>query len=119
MERNWNLVRDILSGLETKQTTQEALQPTDLPEYDAEIVSYHIKLLDEACLIEGRCAGSLNAPLSCFAIRLTWEGHEFLDEIRSDTVWNKATEVLTDKGISLSFETIGMAVKSVVSNMLN
>lgn len=36
------------------------------------------------------------------SIKLTWEGHEFLDAAREDTRWNKAKEVAAKTG-SLTF----------------
>ena len=49
-----------------------------------------------------------------FAQRLTWEGHEFLDSIRSDTVWTKTKKRFTEKGIDMSFD----LVKSVAQVMV-
>jgi len=119
MERNWELVRKILLALEAKQSTRESLNPEEIEGFDSEVVSYHILILDEAGLVEANCSQAFTAPLNCFGERLTWEGHEFLDEIRSDTVWKNTKSLLKDKGIALSFEAIGMAVKTVISSMLS
>lgn len=118
MKRDWELIREILIALENLPSTQTFLEPKMLERYDPEIVSYHIQILDEAGLIEGHCHKSLNAPLRCWANRLTWHGHEFLDEIKSDTIWNKTKEVLKEKGIDLSFDTITSGVKIVLESML-
>ena len=117
MKRDWELVRKILTALESKSSTQDILNPKEVEGYNEETVSYHIQLLIEAGLIEGTCSKVLNAPLHCVAYRLTWGGHEFIDEIRTDTVWNKVKRILTDKGIELSFESIKIAVKAVISDV--
>ncbi|WP_265754876.1 DUF2513 domain-containing protein [Avibacterium sp. 21-594] len=52
------------------------------------------------------------------AINLTWQGHEFLDKIRSDTAWNKIKQIIKTKGIDLSFEAIKLAGKSLLVSLL-
>ena len=37
---------------------------------------------------------------------LTWQGHEFLDTITNQTVWNRVMSKLQDKGGSASFEVV-------------
>ena len=43
-------------------------------------------------------------PKHFIATRLTWEGHEFLDSIRNDTVWKKIKDTVKEKGVQLSYE---------------
>jgi len=119
MKRDWELVREILATVEDLENTQSVLRASDLEGYDPEIVSYHMKLLDEAGLIEAECNQPMNGPLSCFATRLTWEGHEFIDQIRSDTVWNKTKSMLSEKGIDLSFEVIKFLAPMIIRSMFN
>jgi len=38
--------------------------------------------------------------------RMTWEGHEFLDNARNETVWKKVTAIVAAKGGSVSFEVL-------------
>ena len=37
---------------------------------------------------------------------LTWKGHEFLDTIRSKSVWEKIKSAALEKGLELTFDTI-------------
>lgn len=39
-------------------------------------------------------------------ISLTWEGHEFLDAARNNTVWRKVLQLVKDKGASVPFEVV-------------
>jgi len=109
MTRDWELVREILVKLEEKNDTKGGLRPEEFQSHSREVVSYHIKLLIQAGLVEGKCSEALGAPLYCFADSLTWEGHTFLDNIRNDNVWNKVKTVLKNKGIELTFESIKIA----------
>ncbi|MNG17028.1 hypothetical protein D3C84_1009860 [compost metagenome] len=59
------------------------------------MVSYHVRLLDEAGLLDALDTGGMN----CFKwqpTRLTYNGHEFLDIIRDDEVW-KLTKTGAEK----------------------
>ena len=37
---------------------------------------------------------------------LTWDGHEFLDKVRNESVWRKIRDVITSKGGSLAFSVV-------------
>ncbi len=118
MKRDWELVRVILCRLEDMDTTNGSLDANDVEDYSPEFVSYHMNLLDEAGLIEANCAKPLSGPMQCFAFSLTWEGHEFLDKIRTETVWNKTKDLIQSKGIDLSFDAIKYAASTVLKGML-
>lgn len=119
MQRDWDCIRAILLAVEALGDTQSAVQATSLPEYDAEKLSHHIRMMMEAGLVVGKCSQGMSGPLSCWATRLTWEGHEFLDKIRSDTVWNKVKGFVREKGLSLSFDVIKITAKHVIETLLS
>ena len=50
--------------------------------------------------------------------RLTWEGHEFLDKIKNDTVWNKTLKVIKEKGLPLALDTVKDIAAAVAAAML-
>ena len=51
---------------------------------------------------------------------LTWEGHEFLDAVRHETVWAKTKEVVKSKGGSVSFEVLKeLAIQTFKSTFLS
>ncbi|MET4570693.1 DUF2513 domain-containing protein [Rhodanobacter soli] len=114
MKRNWDIIREILTHLEELPNTDSMLELSDFPEDRAFEYAYHVELLIEAGLVEGQMAGTLGGgPADFFARRLTWPGHEFLDSIRSDTVWSKTKRTFTSKGIDMTFD----LVKSVASEI--
>ena len=114
MERNWDTIREILIRLEAMEPEKGCLQLGDFPSEKAYEYSHHVELLIEAGLIQGQMSKTLGTHASDFlAIRLTWEGHEFLDAIRSDTVWNKAKASFVKGGLSMTFD----LVKSVASDI--
>lgn len=73
--------------------------------YDVQTVAYHYHLLEQAGYItanlfrlEGR--GAIDGT----AESLTWQGHEFLDAARNDSVWHKTMAFVKEKGGSIPFD---------------
>ena len=100
MERDMVLIRKILFAIEEKYTDR-ALSYHDLGlnDYTPEVVAYH--------------------RLYAFYVgRLTWEGHEFLDKIKNDTVWNKTLKVIKEKGLPLALDTVKDIAAAVAAAML-
>ena len=65
----------------------------------------------EAGLIEAKNTTTMQ-NFSWRPTGLTWQGHEFLDAVRNDTVWRKTTALIKEKGGSVPFEVIkALAVK--------
>lgn len=117
MKRDWDLIRKILLKLEEKADTKSLLQDTEIKGFDPETVSYHFKLLHSAGLIEGVDFSSMT-ELSYVALSLTWAGHEFLDKIRSDTIWNNIKTLVKTKSLDLSLDVIKKAASVVIGSML-
>jgi hypothetical protein len=114
MKRNWDTIREVLARLEELPDTDAMLQLSDFPPDRAFEYSYHVELLIDAGLVEGEMLRSLSrGPTDFFARRLKWLGHEFLDSVRSDTVWNKTKKKFASKGIDMTFD----LVKSVASEI--
>ena len=99
MKRDWELIREILLCVEEQDRTHDpkcvyAARPNEL--------LYHEKLLIEAELIEdlretSNAFGALPVP-GVPTARLTWQGHDFLDAIRDDAVWNRTKDQATKSG---------------------
>ena len=91
MNRDMDLIRDILLAIEESAEDPRGWIDLDLPERSAKEVSYHVMLLDQAGLIEGQNLSSMGEEgFEWRPKSLTWHGHEFLDAARSETIWNKA-----------------------------
>lgn len=118
MKRDWELVRQILLALEGLGDSNGVVTAGDIKGYDAENVNYHMRLLNEAGLIQADVMEPLGASVTCFANRLTWEGHQFLDNIRDNTLWNRVKATIREKGLEISFDTIKFAAPTVLRKML-
>ena len=118
MKRNWDLIRRILLKLEEKADTDSFLHSDQVKGYAAEVVAYHYKLMADAELINIDDISDMGGE-DYAALSLTWQGHEFLDNIRNDTVWNKVKATIKSKGVDLSFELIKTVAVATVKSLFN
>ncbi len=112
MERDWELIRKLLTRIaEDKHAWWErsvASGESGDPEE-----TYHLQLLREAGLIEQEYDHMTRMYFSRYT--LTWNGHEFLAQIREDETWVRAKKVALKKGLGLSFEVL----KQVLAQLIN
>lgn len=110
MKRNMSLIRELLFVAEADGDDSVLCE-----KYGREVVAGHVALLLDAELVKG-CApcGQNNRPIASVITRLTWKGHEFLDNARNDTVWKRVTGVIKEKSVSVSFEVLTELLKSSV-----
>jgi hypothetical protein len=106
MKRDMDLAREILLKIEDKSSPNESLNLEDeLAEHSVEEIMYHVKLLAQADLVEATDESSHDG-IYWIAEGLTWKGHEFLDAVRNDTVWNDTKEIVKQKGGSIAFDVL-------------
>lgn len=94
-----DLVRQILLAVEAIPAGEDALQ-LEIPGIDPEIYWEHARLMAEAGLIEVNILGGAGYVI---VRRLTWDGHEFIDAARNDTLWKKFKDKLRDGFSSVPF----------------
>ena len=112
MKRDLELVREILMAVEkvpyAGSRRSSELPELELPGRTKEEVSYRTALLHEAGLIYAIDIGNQHFE-KYTPFRLTWAGHEFLDNARDDTRWNE----VRGKASGLGFDVIrGMLVQA-------
>lgn len=117
MKRNWDTIRKIMLAVEAMPDEGSTLASADVTGIDSEAVFYHMRLLIESSLAVGNCPEMLSGPSHGWLTRLTWDGHELLDNIRRDTVWNKIKETARIKGVDLGMDTV-KAIAAIVAGKL-
>ena len=113
-----DLVRDILLRLEEMTAPDQSLRPENVEGYTPYEVGYHIKMMCEANLINCTNAASHQYPMAYFAKHITWEGHDFLDAIRNESVWKQTKSVIADKGGSMAFEVVKQVAIEISKKMM-
>ena len=59
-----------------------------------------------------------NELLFFFVGRLTWDGHEFLDKIKNDTVWNRTTTTIKEKGVPFVLDAVKEIATAITTSMI-
>lgn len=119
MKRNWDTIRELLSKLEENTAPTDMLRLSSFPPERAVEISYHMELLLEAGLVDGKMSKTIGPrPYDFFATRLTWNGHEFLDAIRNDTVWQKTKKSFVSSGVSMTFDLVRSVASDVAASLI-
>lgn len=113
MKRDMDLIRQI--AIESEQIPYghtlrgvDGVTPQDFV--------HHAKLMAEAGLIEATISEFQDFSTPKAQVwRLTWEGHDFLDATRSDTVWKKAKDNVLKPGMSFTFDVLKDWLKAEIT----
>ena len=104
MKRDMDLVRKILLALEENEDDFETGWQPEIDDHSFEEICYHLEIMKEAGLLEADIEREIGSPLPIIYLRrLTWEGHEFLDSAREESLWNRAKQKTVEAtgGLSL------------------
>ena len=116
MKRDMDLVRRIL--FEVEKLPPLTARRIEIEGYSMNEVAYHCEMLYRYGLIKryhGDEIDQLDGVIDFWAEDLTWQGHDFLEKIREDTVWNKTKRVMKDKGLPFVLETINIIASSFIT----
>ena len=118
MKRDFEQIRKLLFWLDEKPGPEVASVPA-IEGYDELTIKYHLLLLAQAELIDHEPEFSAQGRIiQVHPFNLTWKGHEFLDAIRENSVWNKVKTKASSLGVSLSFEVIKTLSIQALSSVL-
>ena len=115
MKRDMELCRKILFAIE-KQYIDASIYNLKIEGYSPKEVSYNSGLLYEAGLISAYKSQNADDHLYSFAVgHLTWEGHDFLDKIREDTILNKTKSIIKGKVLPMTLDIIKEVASAIIS----
>lgn len=123
MKRKWDLIRAILGEIEANSlrdyiVTKRYLQDAE----NQDEVLGHLEILLDAgilqhAIIERRPDGSFGL-WDCRGIYLTMQGHDLLEALNSDTVWNAIKRRAEKAGTAISWELIKAAIPEVLRELI-
>ena len=142
MKREWDLLREQLLAIEEDKDFDTAILGSvpDEPKWknyevwedfekaqaeyrraDARVFN-HLEMLVDNGYVEGlnlgRSADGHSFTINLASPRLTMAGHDLLDTMRSEPLWDKIKSTAKTKGLELTFDTIkglaGVALKSLI-----
>jgi hypothetical protein len=108
MTRDFELIRKLLIFFDEKPDADHVEVPEIDGGYTDSQIKYHLVLLYQAGFLDCEPVKSSTSDRVIYVLpfNLTWEGHEFLAKIRSDSVWQKIQAVIVSKGGMLAFAVI-------------
>jgi len=119
MKRNWDTIRDILIKLEEKGNDKPYLSLNDFSTETHANISYHIEILEESGIIKCNISKTMGNNINdFFALRLTWAGHELLDSIRNENIWNKTKNKFKTKGLDMTYDLVKSVALKLTTELL-
>ena len=82
-----------------------------LTEYDKNTIAYTVIKLYEADFIQANID-------QMYVTGITFDGHKFLDSVRSKSIWNEIKDSIRKNGIDISINAIWAAVAKIIESRL-
>lgn len=117
MKRDMELARKILLRIENAEPF-ETLYDLKIDGYGKQEIAYHCEMLYNEGLIKeynGFSCDNFDGVLRFYVQDLTWEGQDFLETIREDTIWDKTKSTIKEKGLPMLIGTIKTVATAFVS----
>lgn len=115
MKRDSNLIRRILLAMEDAEELPHGVNWDGFGCSDTAL-AYHLGLLYRHGLIEGIEAGLSGQVMPT---GITWEGHEFLDNVRNENIWRTTLDTIGVQAGTASLAILVEVAKSEVKRRLN
>jgi len=120
MKLNYNCVRDLMLYIEDNLEYGYRLYVNELKlgNYEQQTIVYSADKLYEAGYIEALKKKTIDSDLPQIEVKaITWEGHQFLDNIRDNKVWENTKNILS-KFSSVSIGIISNVASQVITNII-
>lgn len=109
MKRDMDLIRGILLYVEEHDGMSTVTDREHFEPFTERELHEAVHLLEGHGLVEANIQRSGTTPGGIYAAvvnRLTWEGHDFLEAARNETIWERTKAQIAEKGGGASFEVI-------------
>jgi len=114
MKRDMDLIREILRAVEACEDSYGINSPP-IEGYSEAQIAYHLRLLIDGGLIEVKdVAGGFQQGDEYIGINLTWDGQDFLNAARDDSLWTKAKEAVINSGVGFTVQSLLAWLKAQV-----
>ena len=118
-----DLIKKILSVLEETDVDDPNAYLDSLNKiegYSEDQVIYHVRQLISGGYIDGEVIDSIGRQGSgLFIRRLSWEGHQFVENSRNDSLWKRSKEIVLSKVGGVSIDVLAETLKRLVENALS
>jgi hypothetical protein len=99
MKRDLELVRTILLAMEAVPADEHPPNPFQIDSYSDAMVGHHVHLMGTAGLLKtANTTTTSDMNSQAMPLEVTWAGHDFIDTMRSQEVWEQTKQALKDAG---------------------
>jgi Hypothetical protein (DUF2513) len=103
MKRDLDLVRQLMLQIEALPASPPVQYR--MSEIEDPVLLAHLEMLIEAGLVNGKITRSHGVRGDVISVSgLTWQGHEWVEMVRSQSLWNEVKSAVLDGGGVLTFE---------------
>ena len=126
MKLNYDCLRMVLTEIENFQSIDENLKYQDMtlddmikaiPDFSKNDIAYVTLKAKEAGLIHANIMNADGRIYACIYTSLTYDGHQFLDNVRNDNIWAKTKSIAKEIGCTSLKSLISISEK-VISTII-
>ena len=112
MTRDMDLIRLIMLKIELQDPNSSYYESIAIDGYSSGEIREHVILLEKAGLISD---AHYTIDGSVWVQRITWDGYDYLDKVRDNTIWKKTKDTIKEKGLPLALDTIKMIASAFIT----
>jgi len=118
MKRDMDLVRNILIAIENSVDDEPGTIRLPHDQYNDVTIYQHIRMMHEGELIHAIEGHGFDGAAPWYPHSLKWHGHDFLDAVRDDVVWDRVKARQAAIGNSLPIDALyGLAMHEIKNNL--
>ena len=87
------------------------------PDLDKNVYSFHCRMLEDAGYIEAYEISSRAGYYYC-PRRMRWNGVLFLEQFRNESLWRRAKDVASEKGVGMAIDTLHLIGKQLAEELI-
>ena len=102
MKRDMELIRELMLSIDSRDDSEYHAEELEITGgQDIATIKYHLQLLVDAGFIKANVQYNGGGTIILID-RMLWEGHEFLDNARNESVWKETMKTVKEKGGSVA-----------------
>jgi hypothetical protein len=120
MKRDLDLVRSLLQWMEAQEGGRNVGWKIEIEGYTDEQIGFHAHLMAQAGLIQAADATYMEShtPIAK-PISITWQGYEFLEASKDNTLWAKAKKHVIAPAGGVAFSVLSEWLKAEAKRRLS
>ena len=112
MKRDMDLIRLILLKVEEQDPNSSSYESIAIDGYSTGEIREHVKLLESAGMVSD---AHYTIDGSVWVQSITWDGYDYLDKVRDNTIWKKTKDAIKEKGLPLAVDTVKMIASAFIT----